>query len=206
MPDSQIRRRLLSANTTASTAAIAGGMYTLATLATSLSLTEAQVRERIVSLGPSVPGQLNARRRGVEVTLFGTGADNSDFTVAVYQLKYGVDRSAQNLQTVDFELAPLLLLTVTLSAAVGATSGTLVASSERIADTIAVTPYTAATTPKGVHDFAVSSYLGVDASAYSPGGNLPARAIIPECGNGDLFFQLIKGTCTDCNALVEAVS
>jgi len=204
MPESQIRRRLLSANTTAATAAVAAGMYTVATLATALSLTEAQVRERILALGPSVPSAMG-RRRGVEVSLIGTGGDDSTFTAAVYQLKYGVDRSNQNQQTPDFELVPLCLLSATLSAAVGAASGTLVLSTERIADAIVVTVYNPSTTPKGIHDFAAAVYGGVDAGDYSPGGNLPARAIIPECGNGDLFFQLIKGTCTDCNAVVEAV-
>ena len=148
MPESQIRRRLLSANTTAATAAVAAGMYTVATLATALSLTEAQVRERILALGPSVPSAMG-RRRGVEVSLIGTGGDDSTFTAAVYQLKYGVDRSNQNQQTPDFELVPLCLLSATLSAAVGAASGTLVLSTERIADAIVVTVYNPSTTPKG---------------------------------------------------------
>lgn len=195
-------RRLLTTNTTASAFTLTAGVYTLATLATALSLTEEQVRERIVSTGPVRGGE---RKRALEVWAIGAGSDNQTVKFRVHQMKRGTVRSGKT-ETADFILSPVAEVTATLSAAVGPSGGALVLSTERIADTLTVTELDAGSTPKGIHDHIVTAYGGVAVTAYSPADDTPGRVTLADVGNGDLFFELIVGTATSANLIVEALS
>ncbi len=202
---SSIRRRLLVTNSTASALALTSGMYTITTLAAALSLTAAQARERFLPLGPSLPS-VGARRRGAEISVIGVGSANQTASVRIWQAKYGVSRSAPESQTLDFELCPIATVAAILGACAGAASGELVASTELIADTLTVTKLDATTTPKGIHDHIVTTYGGVAVTAYSPADDTPGRVTLADVGNGDLFFELIVGTATSANLIVEALS
>lgn len=201
MPTVQMRRRLLSTNSTKSAYAITAGMYTVATLATALSVTAAVVREMIITLGGA---DVNAdKRRGIEVVAFGVGADDTTTGFRVWQVKRAMTTGAAVAD--DFELTPLYTVACTLSTAVGAASGVGVLSTERIADTMSVTALTASTTPPGQSSAIESAYGSAAAAAYSPAaGNTPARFYLPDVGGGDILIEPIVGTATSANVLVEA--
>lgn len=200
MPIIQTRRRLLTTASTKSAYALTAGMYTLATLAAALGVTEAVASEMIVPLGPT--STTAEKRRGLEVVAFGTGADNATMEFRVWQLKRGSGAGMAN--AIDFELTPLYTVACVLSTAVGAASGTLVLSTERLADAMTVTALTAATTPPGQSSAIETAYGAVAAAAYSPAaGNTPARFYLPDVGGGDVLIEPIVGTATGANALVE---
>ena len=201
-PSSFPPRRLLSANTTASAFALTAGVYTIATLMTALSLTEEQVRDRIVTLGPVRGGE---RKRGLELRAIGVGSDNQTVKFRVHQLKRGTTRSGKS-ETADFIISPVLEVTATLSTVVGPSGGTLLLSTERMADALSRTILNEAASPKGVHDYIKSVYQAGDSVDYSPADNTPGVCAIPDMGNADVFIEIIVGTATSANAIVEATT
>lgn len=195
-------RRLLTTNTTASAFALTAGVYTIASLATALSLTEEQVRERIVTLGQVRGGE---RKRGLELRAIGVGSDNQSVKFRVHQLKRGTTRNAKT-ETADFVLSPVLEIAATLSTVVGPTGGTLLLSTERMADTLVPTILNDGASPKGVHDYIKSVYISGDAVVYSPANNTPGVCGLPDLGNGDAFIEPIVVTATSANVIVEATT
>lgn len=195
--------RLLTTNRTTSAAAITAGRYTWATLATLLSTTEAIVQSLRIAMGPNGDG---VRRRGVEVQIIGTGANNVTGTCRVWQLKWGKS-STDNPPVIEFELAYLGSIAATLSAAVGASDSAVVKTTERIADTLVWTQGTASTSPKGIADVLDSIYQATAAAAYSPANDTPGRMFLPECGNGDILLEpYTGGSATDINAVYESLT
>lgn len=196
MPYSSLQRRLHAANVTASAYALAAGRYTPASLAAALATA------KIIALGKPEAGE---RQRGLELVFFGTGADDSTVAARLWQVKQGVASLGGSESPSDLELSLLGTFAATLSTAVGAgASGLPVLSGERIADTVSWTAATGTTTPKGIADKILAGYgggLGVD--VYTPADNTPGRAWVYDVGNGDAILELVVGTATGANALVD---
>lgn len=144
----------------------------------------------MIALGDSIK-----RFRGVEVTFFGVGADNSTFDYRVYVVKRSTSVTTAGASD-DYDRLLICHGTATLSASVGV-SRQWITSSNRIADTLTVV-----TDPYGVAMCA--AYGGQTPTVYSPGGDLEARLFVPECGNGEfLWIETSVGTATSANALIE---
>lgn len=203
MLQSSLQTRLLTTSRTAGGALITAKRWTWTTLATALSSTEAEAKALHVALGQPING--GKRQRGVELSFFGSGADNATMTCRVWQLKWG-NSLAANPPVAEFELAYLGSVAATLSTLVGASTSAVVSSTERIADTLVWTPGTASSTPKGISDAIESVYQSTASVVYNPADNTPARLFIPECGNGDIILEPYIGSATGANVVWESVT
>lgn len=202
MPEATMRRRLLTTSSVVTAGKCVAGEYTLATLATLLTVTVGALVEMIIPMGPALDGK---RKRGAAIGAMGSGADNSTMTFRVWQGKY---HQVGDKKSDDFELQLLGTVVNTFSTLTGPAAGPLnvaaVAATERIADTMVWTQGTNLSTPKGIGDLCETVGGAPISTAYSPADNTPARMFITDCGNGD--FLLIEpwcGTATGANALVE---
>ena len=195
MPAASALRRLLSSNRTVSSAGVAAGSKTSASLMTALGVTtDAALNEFIIGMGQHPDGD---RRRGIELVPVGVGADNSTLTIKVWSLDRGRQATGD---TADRVLTLLATFDCTLSTAVGDTSADLVtASTERIADT--VTPTVAA-----LGTATAAAYGASAPTASSPADNTPARCFVPDVGNADVLVEVYVGTATSANVLYKTVT
>jgi hypothetical protein len=196
--------RLLETGATASAAAVTAGVYTLATLATLLGVSQAVVEKMFVTLGRAD----GPRYRGVELTPFTTaGASNETFSIRVWQRKWRRASESREAQALSFELVLVGTLACTVGTMAGVAGGA-VSASEKHADTLVWTEATASTDPKGVGDKLRTIYGGgVAPEAYSPAGDLIGRFFLPDLGGGDLFLEpYTGGSADDANCLVEKVT
>lgn len=198
MPYSSLQRRLHAANITASAYVLTAGRYTPTSLGVALSTA------KVIALGKPEAGE---RQRGLEITFFGTGADDSTIAARLWQVVRGVPSLSGSESANDKELMLVGTFAATLSTAVGAgASGLPILSSERIADTITFTGATGSTSPKGISDKIAAGYGGgLSVDVYSPADNTPGRAWVYDLANGDALLELIKVSATDANALVNIV-
>lgn len=203
------QKRLLATNTTASASWITAGRYELTSADESFSKDDWS--DHLFRLGKY---QGENRKRGVEITFFGVGAENATVTYRVWRVKYGFNPyTAYGIKPsdIDFDLictgtATLGTCVLTADETVTEAEGYAVASeSTLIADTITVTLATTSTSPKGISALlGTTGYGAPDPSVYSPANNTPAKLLIPDMGGGDLYLEIYVGTATSCNALVEA--
>lgn len=145
------------------------------------------------------------RHRTLSLRPFGKGADNSQFTLAIFGRRRtsavrGRPASPRGelgalVSNQDGELRKLGDLVCTLSTATGV-SGGAIDTSYRFADTLAWTADAWWT--------AMETAFGVSSAAYSPASNVPGDFIIPDlAGLEDIYIQATLTTATAANVLAE---
>jgi hypothetical protein len=147
-------------------------------------------------------GTQKSRLRSLEILPFGTGNDNTTFAYRVWRVKFSDGATLGGSgRPVAVHLDLLGSGVATLSAASLATNDELATSPERLADTLTWAIATSSTTPKGLGD-TLETVHGVDAAAYSPADDTPARLVIPDCFDADgIVFETDLTGATGANAL-----
>lgn len=162
-----------------------------------------------VSLG-KLKGE--GRRRGVEVTFFGVGADNATINYRAWRVKHGFNPYSAYFSSQPSEYDFDLICTgVATLGNVGVGNDELdsldayfaIPVDNKIADTVTCVLATTGTTPKGISGILSAQYGAPDPAAFSPANNTPGKLIIPDMGGGDLYLEIYVDTATSCNALVE---
>lgn len=184
---------------------------------TSFSLATGRVAPATVEASPIIPLWVGTgytaglRHRFAHLIPYGSGSDNTTFDYKIWLLYCGLDPSLLPAKTAwtDGYLALLGSGTATLSTVVGA-SGSLVAATERYADTLTFNLATASgagtvASPLGEGETLINAYGSVAPQVYSPAGNLhPARLILPHlCGADALVIECDLTGATGHNFLVN---
>lgn len=144
--------------------------------------------------------------KGLRLTPFGTGANDSTFSYRFY-LGWNVLRS-DGLVVDHAQVSPMLYGTVTLSSSLVQPSGSTVFGTNDIrADGITLSSTAVGSTPKGLYDTYFNAAGAVnDLQVFSPADNLnDAQLVIPDLYDADFWFidDITGGSATGMNWLVE---
>ena len=145
----------------------------------------------------------DSRFAGLRLTMFGAGSDNQTFD---YRVFVGFIENPDD--PVEAQVVSVFYLgggSATLSAAVGVSGSSLLATSERVADTLTWTLGSSSTTPKGIGEtIEASRGQGRASAAWSPANDSEAFVDIPELGGAAyLILDFDMTGATSGNALVE---
>jgi hypothetical protein len=143
--------------------------------------------------------------KGLRLTPFGTGANNTTFQYRFY-LGWNVLRSDGTVDHV--QVSPMLTGTATLSSSLTPPSGSTVFQTGDVrADLVTVTGTSVTTSPKGLYDtYFNASGAANDVQAFAPNDNLnDAQIVIPDLYDADFWFidDITGGSATGMNWLVE---
>ena len=143
------------------------------------------------------------RFAGVRLTMFGAGSDNQTFDYRVF-----VGFIENPTDPLEAQVVSVFYLgggSATLSAAVGVSGSTLLAATERVADTLTWTLGSSSTTPKGIGEtIEAARGQGRASAAWSPANDSEAFVDIPELGSAAyLILDFDMTGATSGNALIS---
>lgn len=154
---------------------------------------------RFVSMGATTLNGSNdqsRRFRGVEIAVASDAADGATGTIRVYRAMNNSSPDDTTKLGADWDLQLIGTLSYTIGTQVGLGGDTgglesVVPSGYRIADTMTWADANTLSSPKGIAEYIAAGFSGgVVPVAYSPADNTTALCLIPDVGNGDLYFDV----------------